>query len=158
MVDEIDIFGELLPNDRNTWLSKSGKSVRSPISPSSPLLIERELQSLSEDRLQSLLHNPTLFSIYERNYCQNKPTPLLSIAGLWCAKVAFTKLTTKRLRFLNFTFLDLEIRHHPSGQPTVILHNSLAKWYRRQNLAVEVAIAHQNTLAVAMVICFSHTG
>ena len=136
-----------------------------------PILIEQEIYFIDEyklrsapryaggitrslDGVQSLKCDCTLFSTYERDYCQSKPVPLLSIAGLWCAKQALAKTLIGRLNFDQFTYLDIEIRHHDSGQPRAILYNSLAEWFEQQNLAIEVSISHTKTLAAAIILLY----
>ncbi len=116
------------------------------------ICVEQEIYYIEEDQLRSLLSKANLFSPYERNYCQKKPTPLLSIAGIWCAKQAFVKVTNQRLGFYNFNYLDLEVRHRDSGQPTMTLHDSLAKRFESPKINVEIAIAHTKTLAAATIL------
>ncbi len=118
--------------------------------------VEQEIYFIKQNELRSLLNKSSLFSAYERNYCQQKPTPLLSIAGLWCAKQAFVKAIKHKLEFSDcnsdFNYLDLEIRHQLSGQPTILLHGSLANWFKEQNTVAAVTIAHTKTLAIAIVL------
>ncbi len=114
--------------------------------------VEQEIYFIEERSLRSLLNRSGLFSPYERNYCQQKPTPCLSAAGIWCAKQAFVRATNYKLGFSNFNYLDLEIRHHASGQPLIQLQGSLADWFKEQNINTEIAISHTNTLAVAIVL------
>jgi holo-[acyl-carrier protein] synthase len=78
--------------------------------------------------------------------------PQLSMAGLWCAKQAFVKAIKHKLEFFDFNYLDLEIRHQPSGQPTILLYGELATWFQQQDLAAAVTIAHTKTLAIASVL------
>ncbi|MEY2831478.1 MAG: hypothetical protein RLZZ574_736 [Cyanobacteriota bacterium] len=114
--------------------------------------VEQEIYSIEENELRSLLSKFSLFSAYERNYCHKKSTPLLSMAGLWCAKQAFIKAIKHKLEFSDFNYLDLEIRHQISGQPTILLHGGLANWFKEQNIAAAVTIAHTKTLAAASVL------
>jgi phosphopantetheine--protein transferase-like protein len=119
------------------------------------ICFEQETVFIEKDKLQPLLFNADLFSVYERKYCQKKSNPLLSIAGLWCVKQAFIKATYK-LRVPNFNTLDLQIIHHPSGQPVVLLRDSLARWFEEKNIAIEVSIAHTSTLATAALVFWSY--
>ncbi|MFM2312895.1 MAG: hypothetical protein RLZZ04_2171 [Cyanobacteriota bacterium] len=118
--------------------------------------IEQEIYFIEQDELRSLLSKSSLFSAYEQNYCKKKPTPLLSTAGLWCAKQAFVKAIKHKLEFSDFNsdfnYLDLEIRHHINGQPTILLHRGLANWFKEQNIVTAVTIAHTKTLAIASVL------
>ncbi|NJR44503.1 MAG: 4'-phosphopantetheinyl transferase superfamily protein [Hyellaceae cyanobacterium CSU_1_1] len=114
--------------------------------------VEQEIYFIEQNELRSLLSKSNLFSAYERNYCHKKPTPLLSMAGLWCAKQAFIKAIKHKLEFSDFNYLDLEIRHQISGQPTILLHGGLANWFKQQNLTVAVTIAHTKTLAISSVL------
>jgi holo-[acyl-carrier protein] synthase len=114
--------------------------------------LEQEMCLVEESQLRlSQLSEFSLFSFYEREYCQNKPTPAISVAGLWCAKQAFMKAAIS-LGFSNFNYLSLEIRHRSTGQPMIILHDNLANQFREQNINVEVTIAHTKTIAVAAVL------
>jgi holo-[acyl-carrier protein] synthase len=114
--------------------------------------VEQEIYFIKQNELRSLLSKSSLFSAYEQNYCQKKPTPLLSMAGLWCAKQAFVKAIEHKIPFSDFNYLDLEIRHQISGQPTILLHGGLANWSKEQNIAAAVTIAHTKTLAAASVV------
>lgn len=114
--------------------------------------VEQNIHFIEEQELRSLLTRSDLFSSYEQNYCQKKPTPLLSLAGLWCAKQAFVKATNHKLGFVNFNYLDLEIRHHTQGQPRMQLQGQLADWFTEQNIETKISIAHTKTLAVAAIL------
>lgn len=116
------------------------------------LFIEQEIYSIQESQLRSLFTKSDLFSPSEQNYCQNKPKPLLSVAGLWCAKQAFVRGTNLRLEFSDFSYLDLEIRHHASGQPAILLKGNLANWFEKHNVNTKIAISHTDTLAAAIVL------
>ncbi len=120
------------------------------LSKSQLIIIEQEIYFIAEIQLRSLWNRTDIFSPYEQNYCLNKPTPLLSVAGLWCAKQAFIK-ATNRLNLHNFNYRDLEVRHRDSGQPKILFKDSLRK-HLGQNINVELAIAHEKTLAVASVL------
>lgn len=113
--------------------------------------IEQEVFFIDETKLQLLLNQADLFSTYERNYCLKKPTPLISAAGLWCAKQAFIKATNK-MGFFDFNPLDLEIRHSCSGQPKILLKTILAQQFKQQSINIEVTISHTKMLAVASVL------
>ncbi len=115
------------------------------------IFVEQEIYFVDEIKLQLLLNQAEVFSPYERNYCLKKPTPLLSVAGLWCAKQAFIKATNK-MEFFDFNCLDLEIRHSFSGQPKILLKNTLEQQFRKQSINVEVTISHTKMLAVASVL------
>ena len=114
------------------------------------IIIEQEMYFIEEIQLRSLWSRTDIFSPYEQNYCCNKPTPLLSVAGLWCAKQAFIKVTN-RLNLPNINYRDLEVRHRDSGQPKILFKDSLRKQLG-QDINVEVAIAHEKTLAIASVL------
>ncbi|WP_319419846.1 holo-ACP synthase [Pleurocapsa sp. FMAR1] len=116
------------------------------------IIIEQEIYFIEEMQLRSLQNRTDIFSAYEQNYCLNKPSPLLSVAGLWCAKQAFIKATNRlNLNFPDFNYLDLEVRHRDSGQPKMLLQNKLRQQLG-ENINVEIAIAHEKTLAVASVV------
>lgn len=114
--------------------------------------IEQEIYFIEESQLRSHLDKPDLFTPYERDYCQSKPTSIISTAGLWCAKQAFIKAATHHLKFEKFNYSDLEIRHYPSGKPRIQLYGNLAHQFKEQNISLDVAISHTKTLAVAVVL------
>jgi phosphopantetheine--protein transferase-like protein len=122
-----------------------------PVKLTQVVLVEQEIYFVDEIKLQFLLNQDNLFSPDEKNYCLKKPTPLLSVAGLWCAKQAFIKATNK-MGFFDFNYLDLEIRHSFNGQPKILLKNTLAQQFRKQSINVEVTISHTKMLAVASVL------
>lgn len=78
----------------------------------------------------------------------------MSLAGLWCTKKAFTKATVHFSWFPYFSWLDLEIRHTPIGQPLLMLHNELGCYCQNHKIAVEISSAHIKEFAVAAVIIY----
>jgi phosphopantetheine--protein transferase-like protein len=113
--------------------------------------VQMAMPRLRRSRFNSKFSESSLFSVYEQEYCQNKPTPAVSFSGLWCAKQAFMKAAIS-LGFTNFNYLSLEVRHRSTGQPIIVLHSNLANQFREQNINVEVTIAHTKTIAVAAVL------
>jgi holo-[acyl-carrier protein] synthase len=120
------------------------------------ICFEKEISFIQERKLKLLIADSDIFSSYEQDYCQKRPTPLLSVAGVWCAKQAFIKATKHKLGFFDFQYLDLEVRHHLSGQPMILLHNMLAKQFNDQSISVSVSIAHTKTIATSIVLFWRH--
>jgi phosphopantetheine--protein transferase-like protein len=122
-----------------------------PVKLAQVIFVEQEIYFVDETKLQLLLNQADVLSLYEKNYCLKKPTPLLSVAGIWCAKQAFIKANNK-MEFGDCNCLDLEIRHCCSGKPKILLKNTLEEQFRKHSINVEVAISHTKMLAVASVL------
>jgi holo-[acyl-carrier protein] synthase len=116
------------------------------------IYFEKEIYFIQESKLKSLISDSNIFSSYEQDYCQQKPTPLLTVAGFWCAKQAFIKATKHKLGFFDFKYLDLEVRHRLSGQPMILLHNMLANQFNDQHISVSVSISHTKTIATSIIL------
>lgn len=89
-----------------------------------------------------------LFTDYEINYYINKGKRAETIAGLFAAKEAVSKVLGKGIS--GYTWKDIEIHHTVDGQPLVLLHGGAKKI--ALNMGIEkvlVSISHCKTYAVA---------
>lgn len=89
-----------------------------------------------------------LFTELEVQYIKNKGSKNETVAGLFAAKEAVSKVLGTGIS--NFTWQDIEIDHTPEGQPIVLLHGGA----KERGLVIGVnqvllSIAHCKTYAIA---------
>lgn len=89
-----------------------------------------------------------LFTDQEQAYIQSKGQKAETVAGLFAAKEAVSKVLGTGIS--TFTWQDIEVDHTPEGQPFVVLHGGA----RTRGLAVGInqvllSIAHCKTYAIA---------
>lgn len=88
-----------------------------------------------------------VFTENERLYCDSRPDPAMSYAGVFCAKEAAVKAF--KGGFGNGIMpIDVEIVHTESGAPKVVLHGNAAQY---SDGIFEVSISHDGDYAVAVV-------
>lgn len=86
--------------------------------------------SLTPEFIQKVYTEPEL------NYCRQFAEPLLRYASTWAAKEAVYK-ALKQADAAPAGWKNIEItRHKPSGQPTVVLHDTL------QQVTISLTISH----------------
>jgi holo-[acyl-carrier protein] synthase len=89
-----------------------------------------------------------LFTEYEIDYYENKGKRAETIAGLFAAKEAVSKVIGKGIS--GYTWKDIEINHTDDGQPYVLLHREAKKIAEDMGInKVLVSISHCKTYAVA---------
>ena len=103
------------------------------------------------DRQHSLLSDVKIFSPYERDYCLSKSEPLPSLAGIWCAKEAFSHAIANVDSFPACLFLDVEVRHDSRGRPWINLNDSLNQWCQENGMAIDLSISHAGDFAAASI-------
>lgn len=90
------------------------------------------------------------FTAGEIAYCDGKPNPAQSYAGIFCAKEAAVKAAK-----CGFTRgvkpIDIEISHDASGAPELAFHGNAANVFARYKNA-DVSISHDGGFAVAAVL------
>lgn len=82
------------------------------------------------------------FTNSEKEYCEGKPRPFESYAGILCAKNAVKKALQKEQ---DIALSDIEIAHEPSGAPYVLLGGKAA-------VGISVSISHDGDMAVAVAV------
>jgi holo-[acyl-carrier protein] synthase len=85
-------------------------------------------------------------------HCQPRRDPTPHYAGLWAAKEAVMKVLGTG--FTNeVTWIDIEIKVKPSGQPYVVLHASTKEVADRLGIGeIQVSISHTSEYATAVAI------
>lgn len=90
-----------------------------------------------------------VFTSAEQEYCNARPRPEESYAGLFCAKEAAVKAV--KLGFSGgLAPVDIEIAHRSSGAPELVAHGKAAEVFAPY--AVDVSISHDGDHAVAAVM------
>lgn len=89
-----------------------------------------------------------LFTDYELAYYEKKGSKAETIAGLFAAKEAVSKVLGKGVS--GFTWQDIEIKHTDHGQPIVLLHKGAKEMADEKEIDhVLVSISHCKEYAVA---------
>lgn len=89
-----------------------------------------------------------LFTDYEIDYYHQKGNKAETIAGLFAAKEAVSKVLGKGIS--GYTWKDIEINHTDAGQPITILRNGAEELALAMGIdTVLVSISHCKTYAVA---------
>lgn len=89
-----------------------------------------------------------LFTEYEISYYVEKGKRAETIAGLFAAKEAISKVMGKGIS--GYSWKDIEINHTKEGAPIVMLHGEAKKLARDMGIdRILVSISHCKTFAVA---------
>lgn len=102
-----------------------------------------------------------VFSEYEFQYCIDFSDPYPHFAGIFAAKEAIFKAVNN---LLPVKLSQISIQHDENGRPVVWPENYAIfppignKWLNnKNNLAVQVSIAHSSELALAWAVIFSQS-
>ncbi len=96
---------------------------------------------MAEDRAHPFLQK--VFTEMEVDYCFSRSNTAEHLAGHFAAK----EDASKALGVNKFPFIEIEVRHAPSGAPEL--------WHKGSKLAASVSISHIATLAVAVVLGYT---
>lgn len=89
-----------------------------------------------------------IFTEYERSYFISKGSKAETIAGIFAAKEAVSKVLGKGI--VGYTWQDIEITHDNNGKPVVSLKNGASNQADALNIKeIMVSISHCKTYAVA---------
>lgn len=96
-----------------------------------------------------------VFTQKEQDYCDGKPRPHESYAGLFCAKEAAVKAI--KSGFGNGVMpIDIEVDHEDGGAPILVFHGGAVSVFDKYN--AEVSISHDGDYAVAVVMLTKKVG
>ncbi|MCU0761481.1 MAG: holo-ACP synthase [Hydrogenophaga sp.] len=73
------------------------------------------------------------------------------LATRFSAKEAFSKAIGLGMR-MPMTWRHCEIRNLPSGQPVVVLHGELKRWFEEQGLRAHVTVTDESDYAASFVV------
>ena len=96
-----------------------------------------------------------VFTAREQAYCDGKPCPQDSYAGMFAAKEAAAK-SVKCGFGKGFMPIDIEIDHGDGGAPVLIAHGKATAVF--QNYCADVSISHDGDYAVATVMLTQMSG
>lgn len=102
---------------------------------------------------QSFLNR--VFTAKEQAYCNGKPRPHESYAGLFCAKEAAVK-AVKGGFGKGVMPIDIEVDHEDGGAPILIFHGGAISVFSKYD--AEVSISHDGDYAVAVVMLTKKVG
>ncbi|MCM1367210.1 MAG: holo-ACP synthase [Roseburia sp.] len=104
-------------------------------------------------RVQNAIENDAfvarVFTAKERAYCDGRPRPAESYAGIFCAKEAAAK-AIKRGFGAGFMPTDIEVTHTADGAPTLRFYGRAAEMFSAYDC--DVSISHDGGNAVATVV------
>ncbi|MCA1905468.1 MAG: holo-ACP synthase [Desulfarculus sp.] len=91
------------------------------------------------------------FTPAEAAVCLARPRPDSALAMRFAAKEAFSKAAGLGMRGL--AWHEIEVAHHPSGQPYLILHGRAAAWAARHEMtASHLSLTDDGDYAAAVVV------
>lgn len=105
------------------------------------------------DRIEKALQKNNGFiekicTTYEQNYYTEKGKKSETVAGLFAAKEAVSKVLGKGVS--GYSWRDIEIKHTANGQPIVVLHEGAREQANALGIdKILVSISHCKTYAVA---------
>lgn len=91
-----------------------------------------------------------VFTESEQKYCDRKPAPEQSYAGLFCAKEAAVKAVKKG--FGELRPIDIEVVHSALGAPGYVFHGAAQKLFEKYFVDLSVSHDGDNAIAVAEAI------
>lgn len=104
--------------------------------------IERIEKAIQKDRFLQ-----KLFTEKERSYFENKGSRPETVAGIFAAKEAVSKVLGTGVVY---AWTDIEIDHTELGQPIVVLHNKAKKISEEIGIqTIHISISHSKRYAVA---------
>lgn len=99
--------------------------------------------------IESKSFRDRVFTAAEQRYCDGKPVPHVSYAGLFCAKEAAVK-AIKRGFGKGIMPTDIEIEHDENGAPVLNARGNATSVFATYN--ADVSISHDGDYAVAVVM------
>ncbi|MDO4794260.1 MAG: holo-ACP synthase [Filifactor alocis] len=88
------------------------------------------------------------FTDKEEEYFSKKSDPYETIAACFAAKEAVSKAMGTGIR--QFSFKDIEVRHHESGAPYIELYQGARSLFERLGLkCIHLSLSHEKEYAVA---------
>lgn len=103
-------------------------------------------------RIAAAIEKPSfvngVFTQAEQDYCNSRPKPEHSYAGVFCAKEAAVKAIK-----LGFTHgirpTDIEVAHDGFGAPVLLFHGAAADAF--SGMSADVSVSHDGEYAIAAV-------
>lgn len=92
-----------------------------------------------------------VFTPWERTFCAQRGDPVRAYAMRFAAKEAFSKAMGLGMR--GIAWREIETRHHPSGQPYLVLYDrALREMKRRGVTSSHISLTDEAGLAAAVVV------
>lgn len=93
-----------------------------------------------------------LFTPAERKYCESHKQPVLHYAARFAAKEAVSKALGTGIGG-NAGLLDMEVIHHPSGAPKILLAGAAEAFARENGITeIQISLTHAREYAAANAI------
>lgn len=96
--------------------------------------------------------NPHLLTVFftasEKSYCEKKRYKFEHYAARFAAKKAALKALGPPQK-IKFSYLDLEIKHQPTGKPYLRISKQLLRQLSYKNPQIEISLSHERSYALA---------
>ncbi len=92
-----------------------------------------------------------IYTPWERDFCARRGDPIRAYAMRFAAKEAFSKAVGLGMR--GVAWREIEVRHHPSGQPYLVLYGRALKVIERLGVKRHhLSLTDEAGLAAAVVV------
>lgn len=103
------------------------------------------------DRFAEKVLGPAELQVFHARRARTEARGLRFLATRFSAKEAFSKAVGLGIR-MPMTWRACEILNHPSGQPFVRLHGTLAEWFDARGLRAFVTVTDESDYAASFVV------
>jgi holo-[acyl-carrier protein] synthase len=103
------------------------------------------------DRFAEKVLGPAELQVFHARRARAEVRGIAHLASRFSAKEAFSKAIGMGMR-LPMTWRACEILNHPSGQPYIRLHGSLADWFAQRGLRAHVTVTDETDYAASFVV------
>lgn len=107
------------------------------------------------NRIEKAMQKPNfvdkLFTEKEQRYFQKKVTAIQSVAGMFAAKEAVSKVLGEGIGKAEWKMI--EILHNSFGKPFVVLHEEAKRLAEKCGISyIDISISHNQTTAIAFAV------
>lgn len=103
------------------------------------------------ERFAEKVLGPAELQVFRARRARSETRGLRYLATRFSAKEAFSKAIGLGMR-LPMRWADCEILNRPSGQPEIVLHGELARWFAAQDLRAHVTVTDEGDHAASFVV------
>lgn len=122
-----------------------GKNIRTGIDIVDINRIKRILKNKKQDFLYKV------FSDMEIKYIEDKASKVTTIAGMFSAKEAVSKLLGNGIGKIGWR--DIEIHHEESGRPYIYLNKKIREGLEKKDIVdIDISISHEKDYAIAIAV------
>ncbi len=103
------------------------------------------------DRFAQKVLGPAELQVFHARRARAEVRGIAYLATRFSAKEAFSKAIGMGMR-MPMTWRACEILNHPSGQPYIRLHGTLADWFTERGLRAHVTVTDETDYAATFVV------